>query len=107
MSERNLEAYRLAQKVVSGSIIQRAAERLVYQIVESCAEHEKENTAILRARIAKLEEALSSIANTYDESWQVGCQERRMGDMARAALTMKPSFSRAADRRVVLDRCGR
>ena len=30
--------------------------------------------------------ALQNIANTYDDSFPVGCQERRIGDLARAAL---------------------
>ena len=62
MSERNQEAQRLAEKVVSGGIVQKATERLVYQIVEVCAEHERENTDALRARVAKLEVALAKIS---------------------------------------------
>ena len=80
MTERNQEAQRLAEEVVSGGIVQKATERLVYQIVEVCAEHEQENTAALRARVAKLESALEEIA------------ERRflaetMIEIARAALS--------------------
>ena len=48
----------------------------------------------LRARVAKLEAALESIANTYDESWRTGCQERRIGDEARAALSQTPDLKR-------------
>ncbi len=60
MTERNREAVRLAEEVVSGSIVQKATERFVYQIVEVCAEHERENTAALRARVAELEAALAA-----------------------------------------------
>ena len=38
------------------------------------------------AEIARLRKVLGSIANTYDDSWRVGCQERHIGDLARAAL---------------------
>jgi hypothetical protein len=39
------------------------------------------------ARAERAESALRRIASTYDESYPVGCQERRIGDLARAALT--------------------
>lgn len=45
---------------------------------------------VLRARVAKLEAALKDIANTYDDSWHAGSQERRIGDEARAALKDAP-----------------
>ena len=64
MSERNEEAQRLAAKVVSGGIVQQAAERLVYQIVEVCAEHERDNIASLRAENERLREALSFLMKT-------------------------------------------
>jgi hypothetical protein len=38
------------------------------------------------ARAERAEAALRRIASTYDESYPVGCQERRIGDLARAAL---------------------
>ena len=47
---------------------------------------------LLSARVAKLETTLESIANTYDESWRTGCQERRIGDEARAALKDDPAI---------------
>jgi hypothetical protein len=40
----------------------------------------------LRAENDRLREALTKIANTYDESWKLGSQERSIGDLARAAL---------------------
>jgi hypothetical protein len=72
MIERNQEALRLAEKVVAGGIVQKATERLVYQIVEVCAEHERENTEALRARVAKLEAALKDCkryAEDHDDEW--------------------------------------
>ena len=60
MSERNQEAQHLARKVVSGGIVQMATERLVYQIVEVCAEHERKNTDSLRAENDRLLEALQT-----------------------------------------------
>jgi hypothetical protein len=42
MTLRMEEAVRLAKKVAEGSIVQQATERLIYQIVEVCAEHERE-----------------------------------------------------------------
>ena len=44
----------------------------------------------LRARVTKLEVALESIADTYDDGWRAGSQERRIGDAARAALKDAP-----------------
>ena len=41
----------------------------------------------LEAENARLREALATVANTYDEeSYSRPCQERMLGDMARAAL---------------------
>ena len=68
MTERNEEAQRLAKKVVSGGIVQQAAERLVYQIVEVCAEHERENTDALRARLEDMRKANEGMAAERDEA---------------------------------------
>ena len=46
----------------------------------------REEVLLLRAENDRLREALEKIANTYDDSWRVGSQERRIGDLARAAL---------------------
>lgn len=40
----------------------------------------------LCAAVTDMYQALSSIANTYDESWSVGSQERHIGDLARSVL---------------------
>jgi len=42
--------------------------------------------APLRAERDRLREALTKIANHFDDSWVVGCIERQMGDVARQAL---------------------
>ena len=77
MSDRNQEAQRLAEEVVSGGIVQKATERLVYQIVEVCAEHERKNTDALRARVAKLEE---EVAEQSKEVTNVQWSLRRAGE---------------------------
>jgi hypothetical protein len=56
--ERSPEVVRFAQKVADGSIVAQATERLIYQIVEVCAEHEKETLAALRSQNAELVAAL-------------------------------------------------
>ena len=58
MSERNKEAYALAEKVSADSIVVQALERFVYQIVETCSEHEKDALAAQAVEIARLKEAL-------------------------------------------------
>ena len=52
---RNPEVAKLAAQVIAGGIISQAAERLVVQIVEVCAEHERDKVASLTARVAELE----------------------------------------------------
>ena len=66
MTERNQEAQRLAEKVVSGGIVQKATERLVYQIVEVCAEHERESTDVLRAELTAAREVLTEYDKVVD-----------------------------------------
>jgi uncharacterized membrane protein len=40
----------------------------------------------MRTENDRLRKALERIANTYDDSWKPGSQERSIGDLARAAL---------------------
>jgi len=47
---------------------------------------EAEANARLISAAPDMYQALSSIANTYDERWSVGSQERRIGDLARSVL---------------------
>jgi molybdopterin biosynthesis enzyme len=63
IKERPPEVVRLAQRVANGSIVAQATERLIYQIVEVCAEHEKEKVEALRAQNAELVAALEEIAS--------------------------------------------
>jgi len=41
----------------------------------------------LTSDLQRTRDALSDIANTYDNSWREGSQERMIGDKARAILT--------------------
>jgi hypothetical protein len=84
INERSPEVVRLAQKVADGSIVAQATERLIYQIVEVCAEHEKETLAALRAQNAELVAALKEARNVVEEAaylpspdggWKDWCDE--------------------------------
>jgi len=66
MTERMEEAVRLAKQVAAGGIVQQATERLIYQIVEACAEHERERH---KALVEALKEAAAQLhwsAEVYD-----------------------------------------
>ena len=57
---RNEAAMEIAKKVAERGIVAKATERLIYQIVETCAEHERENTKAIREA---LEAARPFVAN--------------------------------------------
>jgi len=101
MSERLKKAELLAREVVKDSIVMQATERLVYQIVEACAEHERAQLAAKDEEIARLREALEPFATfglSPDGDIRDGLMRDRICDWfgpsefdaVRAALNGKP-----------------
>jgi len=85
MSERSEESAKLARKVAERSIVTQATERLVYQIVEACAEHEQEAVAALRAENERLRSLIKKWMHDYSTCECNICVESRI------ALSDKPT----------------
>ena len=82
MSERSEEIVRLAKQVAEDSIVTQALERLIYQIVEACAEHEQE--ALAAARREERDNACAALWRVCD---QIGAST---GSSIRIALNSLP-----------------
>jgi hypothetical protein len=83
MNERREGAMTLAKEVAKGSIIAKATERLIYQIVEVCAEHEREAVEAMRAKCYGIVEEQFSL------NWKRGESMDAFNDVLDAIRALK------------------